>query len=71
MPQKSAVPTPEQMPKDPFPEPVRPPQPPEQTPSDPLNVPLPGPDVILPADEPLGIPPAPDVQPLAEPPSVF
>jgi hypothetical protein len=57
--------------KDPFPIPARPTQPPELTPSDPVNIPPPGQDVIFPANEPVGIPPAPDVQPSPEPPGVF
>ena len=70
MPDKNALPEP--MPKDPFPEPALPPMPPEQTPNEPVNIPPPGPDVVLPGGgEPLGIPPAPDVQPSQEPPSVF
>jgi hypothetical protein len=56
------------IPKDPFPIPAHPTQPPELTPSDPVNIPPPGQDVIFPANEPVGIPPAPDVP---EPPGVF
>jgi hypothetical protein len=59
------------IPKDPFPIPARPTQPPELTPSDPVNIPPPGQDVIFPANEPVGIPPVPDAQPLPEPPGVF
>jgi hypothetical protein len=66
----SAAPNPK-LPTDPFPEPSRPAQPSEQTPSDPVNVPPPGPDVIYPTPEPVGIPPAPDIQPVNEPPAVF
>jgi hypothetical protein len=64
-------PRPGDTPKDPFPIPARPPQPPESTPIDPIDIPPPGRDVIFPADEPMGIPPEPDVQPLPEPPGVF
>jgi hypothetical protein len=59
------------IPKDPFPIPAHPAQPPELTPSDPVNIPPPGQDVIFPANEPVGIPRAPDVEPLPETPGVF
>jgi hypothetical protein len=62
---------PGEIPNDPFPIPARPPHSPEQTPSDPVNVPPPAPDVIFPNSEPVGVPPAPDVQPIPEPPGVF
>jgi hypothetical protein len=63
----SAATNPNPMPADPFPAPA----PPEQTPADPVNVPPPGPDVVYPGGgEPLGVPPAPDIQPLPEPPNV-
>jgi hypothetical protein len=64
-------PTPGQPPSDPFPAPARPPQPPEQTPNEPVNIPQPGPDVIAPGDEPVGIPSAPDIMPPIEPPNVL
>jgi hypothetical protein len=57
------------IPKDPFPIPARPTQPPELTPSDPVNIPPPGQDVIFQLTN--LSPPAPDVQPLPEPPGVF
>ena len=72
MPNKGAIPNPRPLPSDPFPEPTRPPDPPEQTPEDPVNVPPPGQDIIFPdGEEPLGIPPSPNIQPLSEPPNVF
>jgi hypothetical protein len=66
----SAAPDPK-LPTDPFLEPSRPIQPSEQPPSDPVNVPPPGPDVVYPIPEPVGIPPASDIQPVPEPPAVF
>jgi hypothetical protein len=56
-------------PREPLTTPAHPPTPPEGTPSDPIDVPPLGPDVIFPADEPVGVPPAPDILPSTEPPA--